>query len=264
MFEVAFGVVVMLLVAAGYAARQSRMKRVEESLRDAGLQVERQGSACVGRWRDLVFSYRLIPGGRHSANRTHFEIGLPAGSPAFEMELRPQTHWELAHVEHGRAVDVELGDAQFDDAFIVEVAPADRAHRLLAKRTRSTLLGLFPCRLALVGHKLTFDKSGYLEEPGEVKRVVEACTEIVARIGTLQGVLAEQQLEAVREDASAGYRGPSPEAVRALATAPRGEEEIAALREARARRTAYQMKAGGALAVVAVAVMVILGVLGHC
>jgi hypothetical protein len=264
MFEVAFGVVVLLFVAAAYAARQSRMRRVEQSLREAGLEVERVGGVFVGRWRDLAFTYALHPGGRRSPNTTHFEIALPAGAPLFEMELRPQTRLELAHVEHGRAIDVETGDAQFDDAFIVEVAPAEVAREFLEGRVRSTLLGLHPCRVALAGHKLTLDKSGYLEEPGEVKRVVEVCTELATRIGTLRAVLAERQLESVRDDAASGYRGPSPESMRAIAAATRGADEIEALRDARARRTAYQLKAGGAVAIVAVAVMVILGVLRHC
>ncbi len=264
MFPVLLAVIVVVVLSAGYAARQTRLRRVTQALKEAGLAAEREGTALVGRWRGLDFRYQFLPGGRSNQRSTSFDIALPPEVPPFEMELRPQTRIELAHVEHGRAIDVELGDAQFDDAFIVEVAPGELAHELLEQRTRSTLLGLFPCKVAVSGGRMHFQKTGYLEEPGEVRRVVELCTDLASRLGTMKARLAEKQLEAIREDVSAGYRGASPEAVRALAAAPRGAEEIAALREAREKRSAYQVKAGGIVLAVAAAIGVLVAVLRDC
>ena len=76
--------------------------------------------------------------------------------------------------------------------------------------------------------------------------------------------LAEKQLEASREDLSAGYRGASPDTVRALAAAPRGEAEIAALREARVRRSVYQIKVGGAVLAAAGVIAIVATVLRDC
>jgi hypothetical protein len=257
-------VVVIAVLSAGYAARQSRIRRLRLSLKAAGLEPEWDATGFVGSWRGLDFRYELTSGGRGKQHATSFAIALPADLPPLEMELRPQTRIELVHLEHGRAIDVELGDDQFDDAFIVEVAPAELARELLEPRARSTLLGLSPCRVTVSNGRLVLQKNGYLEEPGEVKRVVEICTDLASRLGTMKARLAEKQLEASREDPSAGYRGASPDAVRALAAVPRGAEEIAAVREAREKRSAYQVKVGGAVLAAAGAIAVIAAILRDC
>src|ERR1019366_307630 len=109
-----------------------------------------------------------------------------------EMELRPETARELRNLEHGRAIDLVLGDEAFDDSFIVEAAPSDMARALLDRNTRTALLAFYPCVLTLAGGELRFVKTGYLDEHAEIARVLELCTDVASRLGTLPARLLRQ------------------------------------------------------------------------
>jgi hypothetical protein len=154
------------------------------------------------------------------------------------MELRPQNAVELRHVEQGRAIDLILGDEMFDDAFIVEAAPSELARALLDEPIRAALLTFMPCRLTIAAQELCFEKQGAVDEPGEVRRLVELCVGACARLVSLSGEMQEKQLALAGE--LGGYRGPSPEALRTLGASSRDQAELEALVAARMRRKKWR------------------------
>src|SRR5260370_3171504 len=91
-----------------------------------------------------------------------------------------------------------------------------------------------PCRLTIAAQELCFEKDGSVDEPGEVRRLVELCVGACARLASLSGQMQEQQLALAGE--LGGYRGPSPEVLRNLGASSRDQAEIEALNAARKRR----------------------------
>ena len=155
------------------------------------------------------------------------------------MDLRPETRWGVRDVEHGRAIDLVLGDEAFDDSFLVEAAPADMARALLDREARTALLSFHPCRLTVIGNELRFTKMALLDELAEIRRVLELCTRVRSRLESLPALLHEERLALAREGASAGgYRGPSAQEIRRPgAVVAIGRASSPALQRMRARRT---------------------------
>src|ERR1019366_8135134 len=167
--------------------------------------------------------------------RTVCVASVPAAT-ALEMELRPETARELRNLEHGRAIDLVLGDDAFDDSFIVEAAPSDMARALLDRNTRTALLAFHPCVLTLSGTELRFVKTGWLDEHAEIARVLALCADVASRLGALPALVLEQRLAPRR----------------ARERSPRDASELAALHQARSRRQRFTWMMN--LGVVAIAV----------
>jgi hypothetical protein len=215
---------------------------VLEALRAFGAEPEDRGNAALVSLRGISLTYELRPGERGAPNRTICSALLPVATPAFELELRPQTEKEVRDIEKGRALDLELGDSAFDDSFVIEAAPTQMARDLLDAPLRAAFLQLFPCRLTLAGRELRFEKIDFVRRPPEVRRLTETLLNLGARLVALQG-------EPTQRDEPAAD---SPH--EAQPTASAAEVEIAALHAARARRRAFR-KREFAIAVVAGAVL---------
>ena len=205
------------IVGASIAARNARIRVVEDAFRSLGGEPGRVSWGVRGAVRGIVVHYRPYSGKRQ-ARRTICTVRLSIRRPAFEMDLRPETRWGRRDVEHGRAIDLALGDAQFDDSFLVEAAPAELARALLDPETRTAMLAFHPCRLTVLGDELRFTKNELLGEFAEVRRVLELCT----HVGSRHRVAARA---ASRGAAGPGARErvgrlprPSADAIRALAT----------------------------------------------
>ena len=217
-----------VIASAAFASTRARKRTIEETFRTLGAEPRRvterpsiQGLglwAIEGRIHGQTVRYALRAGSKSRPKRTVCVASVPAGTP-LEMELRPETPHEVSQVEHGRAIDLVLGDEAFDDSFIVEAAPSDMARALLDRNTRTALLAFYPCVLTLAGGELRFVN-----------------TDVASRLATLPAQLLEQRLAEGREGEALGYRGPTPAAMRALERSPRDASELAALHEARARR----------------------------
>lgn len=83
--------------------------------------------------RGLRLDVELAAGGKNTPKYTHVEV--KAAAPfALILYLRPQTAGELRAVQEGEAVDLQVGDPDFDAAWIVEGAPRERVVRLLEIR----------------------------------------------------------------------------------------------------------------------------------
>jgi len=171
-------------------------------------------------------------------------VSVPTHGPTFVMELRPQTMDEMSAVSRGDAIDVEMGDAVFDRAFVVEAAPSHIARILLGESMRFALLSLAPCRFASEAGHASLTKRGTCTESDVVARIVTACVDFGNSVRRLPE-------ELVRQRESAGYRGertlvrPEDEA--------RAAEELAAVRGV--RRTRRQI-AGANVGPVMLAVIV--------
>jgi hypothetical protein len=233
------GVAAAFLVSA-YGAKQERIRVVSDELRALGASPVSSGNTVMGSAGGTPLTYELRPGGKNTPSRTFCTALLPPDSPRLEMELRPQTPGELRHVEKGRAIDLILGDDAFDDAFIVEAAPSEVARELLDEPIRAALLTFWPCRLTVAARELCFDKGGFIEQPGEVKRLLEMCVAACGRLGALSAEFQERQLELARMGGLGGYRGLAPDALRALDRTSGAEVELAALDAARARRRKWR------------------------
>jgi len=230
---------IAVIAAASFAARNARLGVIEEAFRSLGGVPGRTIQGVEATLHGLSVRYTLTS--RRRNVMTLCTAVLSIERPAFEMDLRPETRWGVRDVEHGRAIDLVLGDEAFDDSFLVEAAPADMARALLDRDTRTALLAFFPCRLTVQGSELRFSKAALLDEFAEVRRVLELCTRVRSRLESLPTLLHEERLALAREGESAGYRGASPDAIRTLATSSQSTDELAALRRIRARRTMFRL-----------------------
>jgi hypothetical protein len=244
---------IAVIVAASIAARDARLRVVEEAFRSLGGEPRRTLRGIEGPVRGLPVRYSFTSD-RRQIWRTLCCADLSIERPAFEMDLRPETRWGARDVEHGRAIDLVLGDQAFDDSFLVEAAPADVARALLDPETRTALLTFHPCRLTVARDELRFSKMAPLAEFAEVRRVLELCTHVRSRLQSLPALMQEERLARARESAPlAGYRGPSPQVLSALASSSESGEELAALQRIRARRT--MLRSAQAAAVVALGIV---------
>jgi hypothetical protein len=265
-----FAVVFFVFIAAGgvwlaHKTRDARLRVVEEAFRSLGCEPERGRGGVEGRVKGHVLVFGSEARSRNmparEARRTWCRVELPAALPPFEMDLRPETRTEVRQVEHGLAIDLIVGDAAFDESFIVEAAPAEMAKALLDEPARTGLLAFHPCRMTIADGELRFSKGAALDEYAEVRRVLELCSHVVSRLQSLPAQFHERRLALAQGGELAGYRGPSPEAMRALITAPDAATEIAQLHRVRSRR--LRARATLALAVIALGVAAYLWLLNR-
>ncbi len=235
-----FAAIGAAVVVSAYGAKRERLRVVEDELRALGAAPVSTGNTVMGSAGGMALTYELRPGGKNLPSRTFCTALIPAECPRLEMDLRPQTPGELRHVEKGRAVDLVLGDGPFDDAFIVEAAPSDVARAILDGPIRAALLTFWPCRLTVAARELCFDKGGFIEQPGEVKRLLEMCVGACVRLAALSTEMQEKQVELARAGELGGYRGLTAEALQALDVTNGGQVELAALHAARARRAQWR------------------------
>jgi hypothetical protein len=250
------------IAGASIAARYARLRVIEEAFRSVGGVPERKLGSVAGPIRGLVVHFDPYSGNRQRS-RTICRVTLSIERPAFEMELRPETRWGMRDVEHGRAIDLVLGDPQFDDSFIVEAAPAEYARALIDAQTRTAMLTFHPCTLTVIGNELRFTKAQALTEFAEIRRVLELCTHVGSRLESLPAQLHEERLAEAREGASAGYRGPSPEAIHALATSPQSATELATLQRMRAHRTILRSAQAAVVVALGIVAWLLLASSGH-
>jgi hypothetical protein len=237
-----FVAIAAAVVVSAYGAKQERLRVVADELRALGAAPVSAGNAVMGSAGGMAVTYELRPGGKNVPSRTFCTALIPPDCPRLEMDLRPQTTGELRHVEKGRAIDLILGDDAFDDAFIVEAAPSEVARAILDEPIRAALLTFWPCRLTVAARELCFDKGGFIEQPGEVKRLLEMCVGACARLAALSTEMQEQQIELARSGGLGGYRGIAPDGLRALDRTSGFEVELAALDAARARRRRWRQQ----------------------
>jgi len=227
------------VIIALRSVRREQLRLVEEEMRRLGASPFRSGGAVMGSVSGIAVTYGFRETDRQGSE-TFCTALVPYDSPRLELELRPQTPIELRHVAAKRAVDLVFGDETFDDAFIVEAAPANIARALLDDPIRTALLTFHPCRVTVIAGELRFDKAAFLGEAGEIRRLLELCVSLCTRLTALSSAVEERQVELARVGDHAGYRGPSPDVIRSIDATLGGEIELAALAVARTRRHQWE------------------------
>lgn len=230
-----FAAVVLIASSMNRQRRETLVAAMRE-LEATDVQARRFGLNAVV--RGVPVRWDVLGGGRGSPVHTVCSVRLER-PPHLLMELRRQTGDELEQVRAGRAVDVVVGDPAFDDAFIVEAAPAEVAKKLLDADTRRMLLAMQPLRLGVSREALWIDVIGVVGHVAIARSMLELVLAMVRRIGELPRALAEERMVAdAREAPSGAYRGTTPESASAVEVwSPAAESEIAALLLARKRRT---------------------------
>jgi hypothetical protein len=131
-----------------FAANASQSKKVELSLTSIASKLEsgafdlkkRIAYGAIG-GANVWFRYVVRGSGKHAQHWTEIEAEVPPQYP-LRMFIRKHGWLDQGKIDRGDMVDVIVGDAAFDNHFLVEAAPAAVARILLDARERTYLLEL--------------------------------------------------------------------------------------------------------------------------
>jgi hypothetical protein len=248
---IAIPAIILVLIFANASERRKRRRLGLMPL--VGLiqgEVSADGQAISGRLDGHRVSLALTK--RRGTQWTDVETDAPRAPITFE--LRPQTAGEVALAAKHLAVDVSLGDPRFDNAFVVEVAPASLAARVLDQDLREQLLALAPVAVELRAGVLRLSVARAVRDVHQGGALLRAATAIATR---LPDALADDQAALVAAAPRTGdpFRAQVDAASVKAAEAARSAEvaSLEAVRTARQRRQAM-------VAVALIAVAVALGV----
>jgi hypothetical protein len=204
----------------------------------------------------VTFEHALYSVGSSSYQWTEVSVPSPPGLRLL-LDLRPASARDEKEVKLDLAVDLRLGDPEFDAEYIVEGAPERIVRAILDEGVRRYIRALRPDKVVTSNERLLIGKQEWITDPERAKLYVEAA----ARLGVLASHFrAEDAADAKREQASAsGYRGGP------AAPSPRfagDETEIATLAQKREAREARRRKFAIVLAVSISLVSLIAGLLG--
>jgi hypothetical protein len=138
--------------------------RIEEELQTLGAEVSRVKDGFVFTMRGV--RGELVGPSPGEGWVLHCHVPVPTPAPDFELELRPRAGagGHVRAVERGRGREreraertLDLGDAAFGHAFLLEAAPVDLIRALLDARVRAALVAAGGC--------------GLFRQPGEVHLV---------------------------------------------------------------------------------------------
>jgi len=134
--------VVVIVTASSNAATKQKAERLTKLAAIAahlGGQHDTSGKAwgtALGPKSTLEFATR--GSGSSSENWTHIEVDVPKAYP-LAIHVRRQTRSDQQVIARGDMVDVLIGEQVFDDAFLVEAAPADVVRALIDPEVRALL-----------------------------------------------------------------------------------------------------------------------------
>jgi hypothetical protein len=131
--------IVAVIVAAASAAKEKRLRWLAAAADFLGGEHDRSSKAWgtkLGPKVTLEFATRGA--GSSAESWTHIHVDIP---PRYPLALHVRRHGRADHkaVARGEMVDVLVGDAAFDTAFLIEAAPADVVRVLLDAEIRSLL-----------------------------------------------------------------------------------------------------------------------------
>ncbi|HEX4514697.1 MAG TPA: hypothetical protein VH054_14205 [Polyangiaceae bacterium] len=169
-----------------------------------------------------------------------------------DLDVRPAHGFEGADVRAGRLRDVVVGDAAFDDAFIVEAAPEEVVRLMFDATTRAELLALRPLRvLSTKAHAIVIERLDWVADVDLLERL----TRLTVRIAAAITPAAREAAAARRRQAQErGYRerAPTDEEIRA-----HWDVDVARLASQAKERAAHERRVVLAFAFVVVVVLVI-------
>ena len=240
--------------AAAAKRREVLAAAAEEFMLESAIDPET--ATVTGRVDGYEVTFRLVTRGSGSNAESWTECEVRVDTHELDIALRPQTRREERWVEEGLARDVIVGNDEFDDKFIVEVAPEQLAIDALDELICAELLAHHPVEVKRTSDGLMFEKVGWLEEPEQIRRFGKMAALLA---GNMDASVAAARDGEQRATAAMHYRGATPEVQRRGQLAAR--EETAALRQLRSDREEAQTRRVAMMTFWAVAAMVVVGIL---
>ncbi len=130
---------IALLVWAAANSRAARQKLEQELATALGGQVTETGVRGKSGAIDVEIKFTTRGTGSNAVRWAYYEAALPAGYP-LTLYLRPHEWRDHHHVASGTMVDVVVGEAVFDDKFLVEGAPEAVIRALFDADVRAGLI----------------------------------------------------------------------------------------------------------------------------
>jgi hypothetical protein len=200
------------------------------------------GAACGEAWGSALgaptrvrFATRGHGTNDDAVRWTEIDVELPRYPLA--LYLRRHGWLDALQVARGAMVDLTLGDAAFDAAFLVEAAPADVARKLLDAKARAALASYDCVELtteqAAAGPVLRLAIRGWLEDGDAALAAAQLAVTMVRRV---RQAYAEVEDEAPLAAVGAPFRPALDDGPARRAAADR-EAEVARLAGLRAART---------------------------
>src|ERR1700733_8274422 len=221
--------------AAASGKKQARITALGELAKY--LQGTHDGSHAAGSGRGLPITYRYETRGSGSSSESWTEIDatIPAAYP-LAIHVRRHAWRDRAHIEAQAMVDVEVGDPEFDRAFLIEAARADVVKILLdadARRLLSAHHNVELDTISIVDRRiLRFAVRGWIEDVA----IATAAIDGVARLGAhIRDAFAAADAATPAVDGGSPYRPMLDDAPSRDAAVARSEEgaKVEAVRSAR-------------------------------
>ena len=192
MVPLIFGLIVAIAVGAAASSRryeanwQTAARRLQLNFQPGRMFTRGKISGSMG-GLDVVVDVASSSSGSTSSVRTRYRVGYPR--LGLELKMSRQTGFAKAAAMLGMS-DVQIGDAEFDEAFSVKTSDPQRLVVRLSPATRRILLALVEDYRAvkITDEQVTYEKNGIDREAGVVVTTVERLIE-AAR--ALQGASTE-------------------------------------------------------------------------
>lgn len=244
-FNVVFLFVVLGLIAWGIQGAQARAAMFVAAGKKLGVVgLKHSAGSLQGTVRGLGLDVMFVSGSKTEQASTKVQVTF---SPcALMLHLRKQTIAEERAVRAGDAVDLTIGDPEFDAAWIVEGAPAERVTRLLSdpvlRRSLLAFSELDSPSISIEDGKVHLHKDGQDIDGNTIltERIELALAVAEAVVDESETPLAGAEVDPAGSD----YRS-----VRTVDTRPAGAAKIAELKRLRAARARKELR------VVAIATM---------
>jgi hypothetical protein len=225
----------LFLVNRGKAKRRSVLGSAAHLL--GGTANEAKANA-VGALHGIATTFQLASRGSGSSSEawTYIDCVLPAGYP-LSLNLRRHGWFDSGKIERGELVDVQFGDAPFDDAFLVEGAPADVVRHMFDAAARAWLVATKSIEVTTeTGGVLRLAIRGWLETPEKMQPALDLAARVAAGVRDATAA-ADRAVPLVQTDSP--YR-PAPDARPLREAREARAAEVAALDATRKQRAANQ------------------------
>jgi hypothetical protein len=211
----------------------------------------------------VLVRYVLREAGSSSFKSTEVAVRpgkLPGPGVNLLMDVQEAKQVDPGDVRAGRIRDLVLGDAAFDDAFVVEAGPRDVIQELLDADVRREMLALRPVRLCTTREFVVLlERTDWVDEVEVLERMARLAAHLALRIGPS----GEEAVERRRRGAEvAGYRQGPPSREIILAERDADMRALEAQRAKLAQRT--KRIALGVTFVVLAGIGAVLAALSHC
>lgn len=172
-------VLIIVLVVGSYVLIRRRVGKVREVLEFLALERGGQVRGTFGSYPQLTFQHDGVTllvsampgtsgtaGGRHTSPQTFAQLQLPSAPEALFFRIRSRSIQTAGERLFGLE-DVRIGDAAFDDRFVIETRDVDRLRELLSPDLRRRIAELDGRRGVHVSLERVkgFDGTGWSTEP---------------------------------------------------------------------------------------------------